>query len=589
MKKTPAALILLFLLSNALVRGQIIFQKTYGGIKAEHNECFNRSTGVINTTNDNGFVLCHATLSYGSGPFSQGVYFIKIDKNGDTVYTRTFYNPNDHCYGRSVYQTEDGGYILGAAFSTIGAGLIKTDQNGTLLWSKRFSGYHTGYYGLKLNGNMFLATGRSFMAKVDNSGNLVFGKTLSAGGSLPLTLYSSEQCANGDIISVGTIQSGMSGDIFIVKTDASGNVKFSRSYGTSTLWEGGYKAVELSDKSIAVIGFCEPQSGGDYNITLLKADSAGNPLFHKTIGDSYYQWANSIIKDAGDNLYFTGVTTYAGSNNLGSAFLIKASPTGSLLSMNRYDNVEYGNGLVFTAAGELAICGMTAKSGAGGEDLFVIKTNSTGVAGCNINSHTLSVNELTASVSSLISLTVTNNITATDYSLNVKPGAIVSTICYSCSPPSLTISATKNTICSGDKVKLTVSGASTFSWSTGAMSPTVLVSPQVTTTYVVTGSDGSGCSASISYTQNVSKCLGIESEGDDIRMAVYPVPANGFLNIESAVAIDRLELFDQSGKLVHTSQPGSGVATQIDRAGVFLVRITSGDYVRTIKIINTEE
>nr|MBA3682981.1 VCBS repeat-containing protein [Bacteroidota bacterium] len=51
-----------------------------------------------------------------------------------------------------------------------------------------------------------------------------------------------------------------------------------------------------------------------------------------------------------------------------------------------------------------------------------------------------------------------------------------------------------NTACIGSTIALTASGANSYSWSTSATGPTILVNPTVTTTYTVTGINGTGCS-----------------------------------------------------------------------------------------------
>ncbi len=64
--------------------------------------------------------------------------------------------------------------------------------------------------------------------------------------------------------------------------------------------------------------------------------------------------------------------------------------------------------------------------------------------------------------------------------------------------PTITVSPSSNTICSGTNVSLTASGATTYSWtpSTGLSATTgsiVTASPTVTTTYTVTGTNTNGC------------------------------------------------------------------------------------------------
>ncbi len=54
--------------------------------------------------------------------------------------------------------------------------------------------------------------------------------------------------------------------------------------------------------------------------------------------------------------------------------------------------------------------------------------------------------------------------------------------------PSLTISPATTSLCAGQSLTITASGASTYSWSTSASTSSVVVSPTVTTSYTVTGS-----------------------------------------------------------------------------------------------------
>ena len=70
--------------------------------------------------------------------------------------------------------------------------------------------------------------------------------------------------------------------------------------------------------------------------------------------------------------------------------------------------------------------------------------------------------------------------------------------------PNVQVSADHNNICSGEGVILTATGANTYHWSTGQSGNTIVVYPQVTTTYVVTGMNISGCSATASVTVTIN-------------------------------------------------------------------------------------
>jgi gliding motility-associated-like protein len=66
------------------------------------------------------------------------------------------------------------------------------------------------------------------------------------------------------------------------------------------------------------------------------------------------------------------------------------------------------------------------------------------------------------------------------------------------------VSALPSTICAGDQALLTASGALTYTWQPGNITgDSVIVTPNLTTTYTVTGMDANGCEASSSVTVTV--------------------------------------------------------------------------------------
>ena len=69
--------------------------------------------------------------------------------------------------------------------------------------------------------------------------------------------------------------------------------------------------------------------------------------------------------------------------------------------------------------------------------------------------------------------------------------------------PTVMITPPSPTICGGIPTTLTASGAISYSWSTGANTPAITVTPLVTTTYTVTASDAIGCTGTASATVNV--------------------------------------------------------------------------------------
>jgi|GEM_PF-3124356 len=108
---------------------------------------------------------------------------------------------------------------------------------------------------------------------------------------------------------------------------------------------------------------------------------------------------------------------------------------------------------------------------------------------------TTSITTSAGSTSGNITVTADNacgSSTASSFSLTINALPVVS------------VSANNTTICDGDTAALTASGASTYAWSSGGTSATENVSPSLTATYTVTGTDANGCSDAETITINVN-------------------------------------------------------------------------------------
>lgn len=75
--------------------------------------------------------------------------------------------------------------------------------------------------------------------------------------------------------------------------------------------------------------------------------------------------------------------------------------------------------------------------------------------------------------------------------------------------PSLIISAGQDIISCGSPVTLTASGANgvTYSWNNGQSGSAISVNPNVTSNYIVTGTDSNGCTGYDTITVHVQPCL----------------------------------------------------------------------------------
>lgn len=122
-----------------------------------------------------------------------------------------------------------------------------------------------------------------------------------------------------------------------------------------------------------------------------------------------------------------------------------------------------------------------------------------------------------------------------------------------CLNPLIAATSNTNTICAGQSATLTATGATNYTWSpSGITSNTVVVSPSVSTMYVLTGSNDGLCFPTAAVSISVTSCAisVLELTEDDAN--IYPNPTNGILNIEFKRALEKssFELFNSIGKQI---------------------------------------
>ncbi len=146
-----------------------------------------------------------------------------------------------------------------------------------------------------------------------------------------------------------------------------------------------------------------------------------------------------------------------------------------------------------------------------------------------------------------------------------------------CIQPTVITSSSPTLICSGETATLTASGANSYSWNSGGTGTTFVVSPTVTTTYTVTGTDGNGCVNTSIITQSVSTCTGIEQLSIlSNEMNIYPNPFNNKVTIVTSVTVDtRLQIYNVLGSLIYSAEINDKVEIDLSHqcAGIYFVRI----------------
>ena len=153
--------------------------------------------------------------------------------------------------------------------------------------------------------------------------------------------------------------------------------------------------------------------------------------------------------------------------------------------------------------------------------------------------------------------------------------------------PTINILSSNDTICNGNSAVLTVSGAATYTWSTGSTTTSISISPSVTTTYSVLGNNVNNCSNNGSYTLVVDPCTSIKENKTDQLIRVYPNPSNDLIHISMLISCE-LKIYNVLGKLVlqkELSSKANDISISELKPGMYLLEFTNEFARQSLKLL----
>ena len=159
---------------------------------------------------------------------------------------------------------------------------------------------------------------------------------------------------------------------------ANAQIIFEKTYGNSQE-ERGEGLVQLSDSSYVIVGSTSSFGDLSTNLLLLKTDSLGNPIWTKIFGGNNVDAGMEIIKTSDGNLAMVGYTNSTGAGGY-DVYFIKTDVHGTVLLSKSYGGADWdlGYSLAETSDGGFVLTGETYSSGAGSNDLFVLKIDASG-------------------------------------------------------------------------------------------------------------------------------------------------------------------------------------------------------------------
>jgi hypothetical protein len=341
-----------------------------------------------------------------------------------------------------------------------------------------------------------------------------------------------------------SINATLSGNYFVTVTDTNGCSKTS---GVQNLNVNAIPVVNIS--AVGTTSFCQGDS-----VTLLSSPA------------SFYLWSN-------------GATTQQITVNTAGNYSVTVTDANNCSNTSTAQNVIVNAPPLVMANSAIVCLGDTVLLTATGATTYSWSTGATTAA--------ITVSGLIPQETFTVTGTDNNGcstVATTTLTTNPLPNV------------SATSDAIGDSICLGNSIVLSGSGATTYSWSGGVVDG-VAFSPSSSQTYTLTGTDVNGCSNSNTLHVTVNTCLGLMEANPLAAFNVFPNPANEILNITFAGnredvkfslynAIGQVMMTEKSGDIQNLNENTLQMNVNELSNGVYFLNVSSGNSnTKTIRLV----
>tara|TARA_B100000029_G_scaffold516811_1_gene634792 strand:+ start:292 stop:3789 length:3498 start_codon:yes stop_codon:yes gene_type:complete len=263
-------------------KGLIEWNRTYGGFRWD-------KAHDIQETKDGGYIITGYTFSHGNG--NADIWLIKTDKDGYPIWSKTFGGP-DWDYGYSVKETRDGGYIItgfteGEDKESSRIWLVKTNVFGEEMWSHTFGGRQRnegrsiietedgGYILAGTTQNFFPNYEDVIIIRTNEEGKSLWEKTF--GGQSWDRSSSVIQTKEGNFVVAGSsrLNDESTADSWLMKFDSNGNQIWEKKYSNS-FDDDIYSIENTTDGGFVMVGTSTSIDGSPSNLLIIKTDFKGD-------------------------------------------------------------------------------------------------------------------------------------------------------------------------------------------------------------------------------------------------------------------------------------------------------------------------
>ncbi|HDO27749.1 MAG TPA: T9SS type B sorting domain-containing protein, partial [Bacteroidetes bacterium] len=271
--------------------GNIVWNKFVGGTADDELQ------NLIRVGND--YYLVGSTRNYGAG--NAQIYFTKMDDSGDFYWFKIYDSSRDQ-HSKAIINTQNNNLVLGVYSRSYGNGsysfmLMKTDNNGNILWTKAYLSSNDDIYRdlIETGDQGYLSVGFSnsfgsgdydfYLVKTDNTGKVQWAKTY--GGPADDKAFNIKKLNDGNYMVCGVTSSFGAGgsDVFIIKINPEGNLIWAKTYGGTE--DEDFSSVDIANNEGLIITASTYSYGnGERDFFLVKTDNEGNSCCSQVVDNT---------------------------------------------------------------------------------------------------------------------------------------------------------------------------------------------------------------------------------------------------------------------------------------------------------------
>ena len=380
-----------------------------GFMSSAHAQGWERSYGLINDLSDEGFDLVPladgGVLAVGVSTFysSQDVFLLRVDVDGDILWTRNIGGTFSQEYGRAVVVGTDGSFFIGG-YRYSG----NIEKNNPFFLKVSPSGQPLATRELKLPNDeivtdiilttegkiAFIGSAQNQDSPSDPSDNVLFGILDQNLNEEVMTIIADTlaneatamiETGDGNLVFIGVAEnpaSNNSRDIYLRKIQKSGNPVWS-----SPVYIGGEEndqgtdLVEAPNGDLVICGSTRSQGAGSSDVFVSRLSADGQTLWSEPLilGTSLVDEATRIIRTIDGNYIVSGYIETSSQNV--DLLMVKIDGDGNILWEKTFgdeEKIEQGFGVVEQADGSLTLAGAVIQIPSFESDLYLVRTNAEG-------------------------------------------------------------------------------------------------------------------------------------------------------------------------------------------------------------------